>query len=471
MERLGASSNGCGFPLFAIVLNTLTVLTACGSTRPAEEDEGLVGPRRDRESDSSGIERLVCPSCARGSDSAGGESSDFSGNVASCLPQPVSDRPSDALIANLDATRAAYDGSFENSLRWRPQPLGAFWYEEVPATPSGYVPNTRISINVALGEPEYHPRPSPEDCGVDFFQVPAKFEVTTADRAIASTAVGWFRVEEHSTFFYGGMDLADVRGALDLHFDPAGGALRLQLLAFPEGTRGSVSIEASTAARPGETASSGTFLLGTFPDDRCFEYGFPVEPDAPLSAFDGQTAAEVLAGWNSRVRPVRGVRRDLQHSSGASRDTCNATEVRFDIGAPTGVCYASPSDLAQAWEGGFYFDSSDSQLATADGLIDLRLGGGLAQPRALDFMQYTGSDRFPPDRFARETGIGGVDPDGTTMLERSDVAFFSDSATLGASGHVWVDGTHCSEEGRCLDYPLMRLEWPDDALGHAPCSE
>jgi hypothetical protein len=229
--------------------------------------------------------------------------------------------------------------------------------------------------------------------------------------------------------------------------------------------RGTIDVTGDTAT-PGPVVTSAAGLVGTFPDDGCGVYGIPVAADQPLPAFDGESANEVLGGWNATLRdalPIGAMRRDWQPSG----ERCAEVDLSFSIGSAEHVCYSSASVVGN-WRGGFSFSSDTSRMKSADGLLDMRLDGFLAQPSELSFANR--EDRVVTDQVASQTGIGGLESTESDALEYFADFYFSRSpgADL-ASGALFVSGV-CdvpSSEGAC-GREVMSLKWPAGLYDDCP---
>jgi hypothetical protein len=396
----------------------------------------------------------------------GTETSDFGGSGPTCTGDraPLPTAP-DAL-GEVNRLREAYAGQLVHSLRWASgrgfDAGGESSFFEAP--PDGYDPETRVNIDVALGDTEYFVgRPvtgvgAPIECP-DWFEVPATVALSTEDGAIEVTAEGRFltagsgRRGELSAY----ADLVDTIGTLNLHLDPGQayrGRLAIKLNALNEGTRGLIELSLASAALPRGPIDYP--LEAKFPNDGCSPLvGFPIAADAPLSWAGGHSAAQVIGDWGQALAPWR---------VPAVRSDCSLVDLSFVLGAPLRVCAGSTVDGRQAL---MEFDTQ-SRFVTSDGSIDMAVTHGGATPMALFLGIPDPVERIPAADFAARTGIVGVDPGNSPWLQAGFAAQFRREGTsILADGLLRVEGLDCDVEDCSAFVYRETLDWPLDG-GLAP---
>jgi hypothetical protein len=362
-------------------------------------------------------------------------------------------------LSEVDRLREAYGGPLVHSMRWGSgrgfDAGGESSFFEAP--PAGYDAETRVNIDVVLGETEYFlGRPArgvgaPIECP-DWFEVPATVALSTEDGAIEVTAEGRFltagsgRRSELRAY----ADLADTIGTLDLHLDPGQayrGGLAIYLSALNEGTRGLIELSVASAALP--TGPIDYPLEARFPDDGCSPFvGFPVAADTPLSWAGGKSAAQVIDDWGQALAPLR---------MPAVWADCRLVDVSFALGAPLRVCAGSTVDGRQ---GLMEFDTQ-SRFVTSDGSIDMAVTHGGATPMTLSLGIPDPVERIPAADFAARTGIVGVDPGNSPWLEAGLAAQFRREGTsVVADGFLAVQGLDCDVEDCNAFLYRETLAWP-----------
>jgi hypothetical protein len=380
----------------------------------------------------------------------------------------------------LREARDAYAGPFELGLRMEPLatvPAGspsAFWSEP----PSGYESSTLLSGEVVLGESRFFEgRARSSDRTVfcpDWFEVSATVPLATADGAFDVIAEGQFVLggAGFAQNLSATADLAGATGTLDLHLDPSfeyNVELLLDLETHPAGKRGSLWLTVRRLSGPSRLDSSYSALGGDFPDDGC-GVGFPASPDAPLAAFDGQSAAQVLTAWSERLaaaQPIPGVRYDcVFDGDGPLTPIAVPVEMRFELGAAETVCQSSPSAVRGS-PGGFGF-AAPIRVKTSDGLIDAAFAGGSASAGDLALVSDPGEE-IPAGEFASRTGIGGVNPGDSPWLSAIGQASFQQMGdALASGGSLVVRGVDCESPLGCVGTIHANLVWGADAATSVP---
>jgi hypothetical protein len=440
---------------------TLSAVLACGAP-----DRGATPGAPPAAVFASTVRGPVCPSCTR-PDVVGTETSDFGGSESACTGDraPLPTAP-DAL-SEVNRLREAYAGPLAHSMRWGSgrgfDAGGESSFFEAP--PDGYDPETRVNIDVVLGDTEYFVgRPirgeAPIECP-DWFEVPATVALSTEDGAIEVTAEGRFRTAVSGRFsrLTAYADLADTLGTLDLHLDPGRayrGRLTIDLNALNEGTRGFIELSVASAALPRGLVDYP--LEARFPDDGCSPFvGFPIAADAPLSWAGGLSAAQVIDDWREALAPLR---------VPAVWGDCGLVDSSFVLGAPLRVCAGSTVDGRQAL---MDFDTQ-SRFVTSDGRIDMAVTRGGATPMALSLSIPDPVERIPAADFAARTGIVGVDPGNSPWLQAGFAAQFRREGTsIVADGLLAVEGLDCDVEDCSAFLYRETLAWPPDGWSAPYC--
>jgi hypothetical protein len=426
-------------------LLTLGTGAACGGSSGAPE----------------GGRRSICPSCAKPDATAGTETSDFSGSTSGCESVRAPLPPGAPGIEEVERMRAAYAGIMDVTLRWENgrvdvskefDPATSAYLE---AAPTGYSPETRVAIDVALGDTEFFDGRPTYDLALecpDWLRVPATITLSTEDGALATVANGSFdTIHGVVGSLSAQADLRDVVGTLDLMLDPEQshrGVLSLEITASNEGKRGSLRLEVSSEA----VFSPENPLRAAFPDDGCnWTSGFPISPDAPLGWANGQSADQVLADWSAALSALQ---------VPAAWSGCVPVDVRFELGGWRDFC--AHSSLVDQ-QGRLDFTSS-SRLITVDGRMDTELPKGSASLTGLSLHTSELIPRVLPVDFAAQSGIVGVDAGDSPWLESHVGAVFERQADgIRSSGHLRVEGTSCEPHPDC-DSLVTReiLVWPPE---------
>jgi hypothetical protein len=457
----------------AWVSGMLAVVPACGDEATPSRGAGEESPR-DAQSG------RICPSCR--SDTAGTETSDFSGSQSSCTGE-AAPAPDDATWnARVAEVRDVYAGPFEASLQWAYIGLvesdspGAFW----EGRPSGYDPITSLQGTVTLEPTQfYEGRPvlgsdATLECP-DWYHVPLTVEFATDDGALSGTARGYVNVGLGPAIASADLDLAQALGTLDLHLDPdlayrASAGLRLQF--HPDGKRGQISVAVQTVERSADREGGYWPLNSSFPDDGCGANGFPSTADVALPWLEGQTAAQALQSWNAEINgsPTPALRQDCTPGNRAE----TPVELSFDTGVPEASICALPAWPAAGFDGRFSFVTA-ARLRTSDRRIDMPLVSGSATPTSLELFSdpalYPGSDPsllIPVDQFGAESGILDVHPGTSAVLGYYSAAYFSrGDDTMYKGGSLSVMGLDCTGEG-CFVPVHSAVRWPVDESATTP---
>ena len=395
---------------------------------------------------------------------AGNETSDFSGSSPACkLDRAALPTDPDAL-AGIERLREAYAGTLTLPMRWKPGatvvgPESPFF----AAVPAGYEPATRVNVDVVLGDTEYFVGSpangtDPTDCP-DGFRVPAALSIATDDGAFEVDAQGSFTtvpglVNDLRAF----ANLADAVGSLDLNLHPDRvyrGGVFVEIVALDEGKRGSLQLSVSMEE---PYLATDYPLDATFPDDGCdWTHGFPIDADAPLPAWSGASAAQILSDWRASLAPLR---------VPAVWADCSAADVRFELGEPSLVC--AGSRIGQPG-GALRFDA-DNRVITSDGRLDTIVTRALIAADGLSLNSVEPLAQLPPDEFATTAGVRGVDPGSSPWLTSAVTASVQrNGGDLTAIGFLRVQGLECTDTD-CNTYRYREtLDWPHDSSFAPSC--
>lgn len=378
----------------------VAVLTACS---------GYSGPSAETRAERART-RLPEPSA----DVAGGETSEFSGNIASC-PEIASSEPLDLADPEVASWVAMAQGHHEQTLGWRRLILS----DEVV----GFTEHTTVSIdvNVLRGREVAYGSGGNTDnelagCeGLRARQIELEITLTTGDGAVVTTFRRWFQpgptdtrgtvLHHHGLNPDGSGALDSLSGTLELRPDPALGGIPwvgVELEFSADSVRGSLS----TGIAPDAGAwnlSSWSPIEAVFPDDPCGSQGGSIGLDDSLEYLAGtprayyQRIVRSLAGkliaavWRSSPSNVQPSPLDVP------LDVPAPTTVSLSLGEPTLACAVETSATLHA----------PLTVTTADGLVSF------TQPFVFDLSDsgtYVGERTpwVPAADFNAHGGIGGL---------------------------------------------------------------
>jgi hypothetical protein len=397
---------------------------------------------------------------ARSQQVAGGETSEFSGDIGSC-PEIVSTEPLDLDEPDVASWIALAQGSHEPTLGWKRMVSSD--------AVQGFEEHTSLSIdvNVLRGrEVVYGAGGATHDevgvCdGLSARQLELEVALATSDGAVVAAFRRWFEPLMYEGV-PGGIVLVEGRlnpdqdrnpvefsGSLELGLDPALGgepALGVSLQFDAESVRGSLSPMRSIRDESYVlNRSSWTPIVGYFPDDSCEGNGDPIGLDEPVESLGGQTPranyGRLAAEWARE--PIPAVWMDKPF--GTVLDEPPPTEVNQRGGEPTHACISGDHVLVHA----------SLTITTADGRVNL------TQPFAaeLSFGNGARGDRrtpwVPAENFEAETGLPGVNLSvgGYGAIDFSSSVDWSEDRRY---GHLWVQKWQAFTE-ESAGYPV--LDW------------
>jgi len=365
------------------------VLGACASSSRSSTDGGrTIGP--------------ICADCA--TNTAGGQTTDF-GSGGGC--QEDTRTPVDVDTArSLGFTVVdQLDRKFDTSLAWTPRDTTG-----QPAT--GYDAHTTLHVEMSLLGVD---RVTTVDgkCG-DYLQANVGVTLATADQAISVGGVlqSWgTELGVPAVGVEGTLDLGYAIGTLVLHPDPQpeplAGKLAVEMLLWPQGARGQLSlslVDASYQPTGGDVEPGPRYLYAPldakFPDDACDYQALPFGADDPGAAATGESASDLVAN----VAAMFG----SDPLPGAWSDTGDVT-VTTSFGAPTNVCVLNNAVDANVvtMQVPIHITSSDGR-AHVDDLANFSVtyDAGTVQNEWLEATHDTPVTR---DDFAAASGLSGID--------------------------------------------------------------
>lgn len=371
------------------------------------------------------------PPAEEAGDVAGGETSEFSGNISSC-PEILSSEPLDLADPEVASWVAMAQGHHEQTLLWRRLVQSG----EV----TGFTEHTSISIdvNVPRGREVVYGGAGNTDnelagCeGLRARQLQLDITLATADGAVSASFSGWFQpgpTESGGTMLRrgglnpDGFDPAVVDGTLDLGLDPAlGGTQQIgfDIEFHADSVRGRVSPDVSSREPrkvwPEAPAWAAPWwpIDAVFPDDPCGSEGTESHSIGLDQAYDidgtpriyyqrmvTTRAHELLpAVWKGKPSNVEPSPLDVP------LEVPPPTQVSLEPGEPTRACVSSTSLIVYA----------PLTVTTADGRVNFtqpfafNMGGGSAYAGertlwvpAADFNEHAGLEGMN-----LESGYGSI---------------------------------------------------------------
>ncbi len=425
----------------------VALLTACGT-----------GPAQNLEQ--ARAERARAQATEAAGDVAGGETSEFSGDIGAC-PEIVSSGPLDLEDPEVASWVAMAQGHHELTLGWRRLVLS----DEV----AGFAEHTSVSIdvNVPRGREVVYGSGGSTDSelagcdGLRGRQIDLEITLATADGAVATTFRSWFQPAPTDTRGMvlrrdglnpdGGPGAVDLNGTLELRPDPALAGtprIRVELEFSADSVRGSLSPEVLPEADSWDL-SSWMPIEAIFPDDPCGGGGRSIGLDEFFADLGGTPRAHyqriatargcerIAAVWSSSPSHVQPSPLDVP------LDVPPPTEISLNAGEPTLACAIETSVTVYA----------PLTVTTADGLV------GFTQPFA--FKLYDSSTFInertpwvPAADFNARIGLGGVNLEGGygSIYFQNDV----DLGNASVEGALEVSQWDAFTDRRAA-YPV--LEW------------
>jgi hypothetical protein len=342
-------------------------LAGCG---PGSDSSSTESPG----SGSSSTESL-CPRC-----SPLPEPPENDPSISGCIDQPKLLPEGLSTTLQLDDVRKRAETEFQASLRWEPDDT----WGPVTAMPSGYSELTSIRGKVSLGEPFLLERvpvrdsADPQDCG-SVVQFPASITFSTSDGALLVETDARLRLEQEPLEWdlYATIDLAKVRGSLDLKIDSGRihkGSFTIDLHLLPTGFRGRLHpfliyfANADEAARydPRSDVLEGTIyapISARFPVDDCEVEALPIQSGTPQEWLGGRSFSESFEA--ARAAASTGT------LSGRWRNG-TPTDVSVDIGdLPGGAVCMGPTGTSV-----FFKFPTAGKVESSDGRVAARLLSG-----------------------------------------------------------------------------------------------
>jgi hypothetical protein len=384
----------------------IVLLTACGGG--SGQGPGQSQERARAEAARAEAARVEAAGVEAGrSDVAGGEASEFGGDIAAC-PEIASSEPLALDDPEVASWVAMAQGHHEQTLGWR----RLVFSDEV----SGFAEHTSVSIDVAVRggrEVVYGSGGNSADyelggCdGLRARQIELEIALATADGAAAITFRSWFQpwvTDSGGIFLHhhglnpDGSGVVDMSGALELKLDPALGGtphVGLDIEFHADSVQGSLYPEVS----PDVVAwnrSSWRPIEAIFPDQGCGSQQRPIGLDESFADIGAPRAyyRRVAAAWERE--PLPAVWKSPPSGVELSPlDVPPPTTVRLDAGEPTHACADGSSVTVYA----------PLTVTTADGRVNLTqtFGSTLYAPSAhinertpwvpaADFDEHTGLD-------------------------------------------------------------------------------
>ena len=341
-------------------------------------------------------------------DVAGGETSEFSGDISAC-PEIASSEPLDLDDPEIASWVAMAQGHHEQTLGWRRLVLS----DEV----AGFAEHTSVSIDVNVlggrdivygggGNTDY------ELSGCDGLrarQIELEITLATADGAVAATFRNWFSpgptasggmVLDHHGLNPDGSGPFELNGTLDLGLAPALAGTS-QVGYDIEFGADSVHGTLSPAVMPDNDAGKSGWwpIEAVFPDDPCGSQGSSIGLDEFFGPLGATPRARYQLMARARGRDVLPAiwKSSLYGDEPSALDVPPPTVVSLDAGEPTRACDFGGSVTVYA----------PLTVTTADGLVNL------TQPFAFnlsDFNYYISEQTswVPATDFDEQMGIGGL---------------------------------------------------------------
>ena len=159
-----------------------------------------------------------------------------------------------------------------------------------------------------------------------------------------------------------------------------------------EGKRGGLELQITpSSASDGLVAAYP--LAATFPDDGCEPgEGFPVSADAPLAAFGGQSALQLVSAWRETLgaRDLEGVWSD-----------CSRAGVRVELELPASVCSRSASP---GWSP-LVSITAPHRISSTDGRLDVTVTSSRLEDGQLSLDRNGSDEPIPAAEFAARGGV------------------------------------------------------------------
>lgn len=376
------------------------VLFSCGDEPPGasvqeQAPEGPLPPTPD-----------VVNEPAQATAQMGGETSEFGGSRIDCVQAAV--QPLDLSDANVAPWVAAIEGHYQLPLVWRRH----FQSEAFAAFES----TTTVALDVSVlgaNDVEYEGGCFHEQT----LHLQLSIALSTEDDSLAGTFSHSVRTVPGSSPANGDVmsspwqppyPLKDFSGTL-VSLDPEANAdpsLSVALVFDGDHVRGRLSPDFRRwlTSETGDSPTSGwTPVAGIFPNDGCAVGALPVALDAPLAAFNDQTAeqlfTQVAGTWDGASVP-------------GEWDNGESTEVSFRVSEPMQTCQARTvlPQISHQTEGSLQV-SATVNVDTADGalalkqLVELYFEPG--QPVAFALTPWR--TWIPGPQFGAVTGISGAE--------------------------------------------------------------
>jgi hypothetical protein len=382
----------------------VALLTACGGGAGQSPEQARA-------------ERARVQAAGAAGDVAGGETSEFSGDIVGC-PEIVSVEPLDLDDPEVASWVAMAQGHHQQTLGWRRLMLSdevAGFAEHTSVSMDVHVPRGREVVYGSGGST------SSELAGCDGLrgrQIEIEITLATADGAVASTTFrNWFQpaptasrgmVLRRDGLNPDGPRAVDLNGTLELRPDPALAAtprIGLEIEFGADSVRGSLIPFVAPEGDAG--VSSWAPIEAIFPDDPCGSDGRSIGLDELFGDLGGTPRAYYQPAATSRASQRLGaVWKSLPSNVepsplDAPLDVPPPTEVSLDFGEPTLACAIENSVTVYA----------PVTVRTADGLVSF------TQPFGFTLSDSGASINgrtpwVPAASFSEQMGLAGVDLEG-----------------------------------------------------------
>jgi hypothetical protein len=379
-------------------LTAAVLALSCNTKRVADAEERTPRP--------------LCPDCA-GVDSAGGETTDFSGSRVECCDATRSTTSLDdprALALGAERYAGWIEAGYEGPFQWR-RSWGATFA-------SGYDAQTRLTLTANVDGLEYvdqersltpsNPYICPSIPCDDYLEFVLHVELATADGALSgggelharSLSTGWLRS-------YGSLPITEFTGTLALGTEerpPRVGAIGASVSFSEHGVEGQVLPWIRESSEGGRSSE----LMGTFPTPACSGVvsGPMLTVDAVIPVAGGATVSELFeslivpmeAKWSMPARWLDGTATELTATIVGGVEQACGEYPRIGFWAPLHV------------------QTADGRLDMTQRAISLVSWNNLGQPEILGWFVET--EVSSSESLKAALGYSGILPEGLELMAK-----------------------------------------------------